>query len=72
MEPFCGGLAVTLGLMPRRAVLNDINPHVINFYDWLKEGLSISLEMANDEAKYYRARDQFTRAQRRRAQRIAL
>src|ERR1019366_7220989 len=32
VEPFCGGLAVTLGLMPDRALLNDINPHLINFY----------------------------------------
>ena len=61
VEPFCGGLAVTLGLMPQRAMLNDINPHVINFYNWLKRGLSISFEMANDEAKYYEARDQFNR-----------
>ncbi len=36
VEPFCGGLAVTLGLMPNRALLNDINPHLINFYRWLK------------------------------------
>jgi len=30
VEPFCGGLAVTLGLRPARALLNDANPHVIN------------------------------------------
>jgi DNA adenine methylase len=59
VEPFCGGLAVTTGLMPQRALLNDINPHVINFYNWLKRGLSISFEMANDETKYYRSRDRF-------------
>jgi DNA adenine methylase len=59
VEPFCGGLAVTLGLMPQRALLSDINPHVMNFYNWLKRGLSISFEMANDEAKYYEARNQF-------------
>ena len=28
VEPFCGGLAVTLGLMLLRALLNDINPHL--------------------------------------------
>ena len=25
VEPLCGGLAVTLGLMPERALLNDLN-----------------------------------------------
>ena len=47
VEPFCGGLAVALGLMPARALLNDINPHVINFYKWLKRGLIITDEMVN-------------------------
>ena len=31
VEPFCGGLAVTLGLMPGRALANDANPYLINF-----------------------------------------
>ena len=39
VEPFAGGLAVALGLLPRRALLNDINPHLIHFYEWLKKGL---------------------------------
>jgi DNA adenine methylase len=59
VEPFCGGLAVTTSLSPRRALLNDINPHVINFYQWLKKGLTISFEMANAEANYYEARSRF-------------
>jgi DNA adenine methylase len=59
VEPFCGGLAVTTGLLPQRALLNDINPHVINFYDWLKRGLRITFEMANDSARYYAARKRF-------------
>lgn len=59
VEPFCGGLAVATGLMPERALLNDINPHVINFYEWLKRGLSISFEMKNDEKHYYRCRERF-------------
>ena len=41
VEPFAGGLAVALGLMPERALLNDINPHLINFYRWLKRGLVV-------------------------------
>ena len=59
VEPFCGGLAVALGLMPRRAILNDINPHLINFYLWLKRGLTTSLTMANNERQFYQHRARF-------------
>jgi len=59
VEPFCGGLAVVLGLGPDRALLNDINPHVINFYRWLKRGLRIRLEMKNESALFYRHRERF-------------
>lgn len=59
VEPFCGGLAVTLGLMPARAVLNDVNPHVINFYRWLKRGLVSDVPMENDERTFYRNRERF-------------
>jgi DNA adenine methylase len=59
VEPFCGGLGVTLGLMPMRAVLNDVNPHLINFYQQLQRGLKVSIEMINDEECFYRHRDRF-------------
>lgn len=59
VEPFCGGLAVALGLMPERALLNDANPHLINFYRWLQRGLTITLDMRNDEALYYAHRARF-------------
>ncbi len=59
VEPFCGGLAVTLGLMPERALLNDINPHLINFFNRLKRGLKITIPMANDAELYYRHRARF-------------
>ena len=59
VEPFCGGLAVTLGLHPERALLNDINPHLINFYRWLKRGLTISMRMVNDESHFYANRVKF-------------
>jgi len=59
VEPFCGGLAVALGLTPRRALLNDINPHLINFYRSLQRGLVIDMAMTNDESRYYAYRARF-------------
>lgn len=59
VEPFCGGLAVSLGLMPDLAAINDINPHVINFYRWLQQGLMITLLMENDKELYYQHRQDF-------------
>ena len=59
VEPFCGGLAVALGLRPREALLNDANPHLINFYNWVQRGLKIGLEMANDAPTYYHHRERF-------------
>jgi DNA adenine methylase len=59
VEPFCGGLAAPLGLQPERALLNDINPHLINFYTHLQRGLSITVEMKNDEQVFYRHRSRF-------------
>jgi DNA adenine methylase len=59
IEPFCGGLSVTLGLSPSRALANDANPHLINFYRWLQKGLQTDLPMENDERLFYRHRERF-------------
>lgn len=59
VEPFCGGLAAALSLMPARALLNDINPHLINFYRWVKRGLVARVAMANDKRLYYAHRARF-------------
>src|SRR5215472_9648528 len=56
VEPFCGGLAVTLGLLPKRALLNDVNPHLIHFYHWLKKGLEMTTPMRNEEELFYEHR----------------
>ena len=61
VEPFCGGLAITIGLMPERALLNDVNTHVINFYQWLKRGLVITDQMVNSKRCYYQCRVRFNR-----------
>lgn len=65
VEPFCGGLAVTLGLRPARALLNDINPHAVNFYWQVSAGLSISMPLRNDAELYYRYRARFNELARR-------
>ena len=61
VEPFCGGLAVAFGLMPGRALLNDVNPHVINFYAWLQRGLTVRMRLENRSAVYYANRREFNR-----------
>ena len=61
VEPFCGGLAVVLGLQPKRALLNDINPHLINFYRQVRNGLEMCIKMRNDETLFYRHRERFNR-----------
>lgn len=57
VEPFVGGMAATFSLSPERALLNDINPHLMNFYYWVKRGLTITMPMTNDEAMYYAYRE---------------
>src|SRR5206468_4243819 len=59
VEPFCGGLGMVLGLRPASALLNDVNPHVINFYRWLQRGLTIPFPMANTSQRYYALRNRF-------------
>ncbi|MGC8876008.1 DNA adenine methylase [Thermus sp.] len=59
VEPFAGGLAAALGLVPERALLNDLNPHLINFYRWVQRGLDPKLPMLPDKTTYYAYRERF-------------
>jgi DNA adenine methylase len=59
VEPFCGGLAAPLGLRPKRASLNDVNPHLINFYLQLQRGLKLTIQMRNEEKAFYLHRSRF-------------
>jgi len=61
VEPFCGGLAVALGLQPERAVLNDLNPHLMNFYAQVRGGLSMKIEARYDQELFYLHRARFNR-----------
>lgn len=59
VEPFSGGAGVAFGLAPRRALLNDSNAHLINFYAHVRRGLSLDIELRYDEDLFYRQRDRF-------------
>lgn len=56
VEPFVGGLGVALYVHPEKALLNDINQHVINFYRWLQRGLVVTITLENDSDLYYKHR----------------
>lgn len=62
VEPFCGGLAVALGLNPSRALLNDANPHLINFYQALQDGLSVETRFENNRSYYLSVREKLNQA----------
>lgn len=59
VEPFVGGMAIALGLQPKQAILNDLNPHLINFYHWLKKGFYVEIPLENREEYYYQCRTRF-------------
>ncbi|MDQ7049204.1 MAG: Dam family site-specific DNA-(adenine-N6)-methyltransferase [Enterobacterales bacterium] len=59
VEPFCGGMAISLGIAPKKALVNDINPHVVNFYHSIQQGLKIDIKMLNDKDFYYQKREEF-------------
>ena len=60
-EPFVGGGAVLFGLLPAKALINDINKALINVYEWIKkapeeflqEVSKLDAEMWEDGKKYY-------------------
>ena len=53
VEPFSGGMAISLGIAPKKARINDLNPHVINFYQQIQNGFEIDALMRNNEKFYY-------------------
>ena len=59
VEPFCGGLAAALALKQKRALLNDINSPLINFYRQIQRGLTVTIEMRNDRQLFYSHRGRF-------------
>ena len=52
-------MAVALGLLPDRALLADVNSHLIHFYQWIQDGLMIDIDMRNDRDCFDAARRRF-------------
>lgn len=68
VEPFCGALGATLGVMPERALLNDANPHLINLYRSIDMGMDTPTQWQNTKEQFedikrrfnlYQFRDKF-------------
>jgi DNA adenine methylase len=61
VDPFVGGMSVPLGLRAEKAIISDINPHLINLYKWLQAGLEYGdlVDFTNQEHIYYINRDRF-------------
>lgn len=60
VELFAGGASISLGLQPAVALLNDTNPHLINFWRHASRGvINGGVFEANDAEFYNVIRDQF-------------
>lgn len=61
VELFAGSCATTFGIAPTNALLNDANPHLINFYRHVQAGDILDLGGLTNEKEYYARRDWFNR-----------
>ncbi len=52
-EPFVGGGALFFSLKPARAVINDLNPHLINLYIQVRDNLDVLLEQVEELLDIY-------------------
>lgn len=72
-EPFMGSGVVGFNVRPRKAIFADINPHIVNFYNAIKDG-SITAGIAKEflehegeilqqqgESYYYEVRERFNK-----------
>ena len=70
IEPFLGSGVVLFNVLPKRALVSDINPHIINFYRSIQNGTITSelvrefltnegARLERDTQWYYHVRDRF-------------
>ncbi len=66
VEPFAGGLAMAFALEPRKALVNDVNDFLIDFYANVAGGMGWTcatpdIKLEHDEKLFYRHRAHFNR-----------
>ena len=62
IELFAGGAALSFALERDKVILNDKNPHLINFYLQIQQGVdifSVGVEFKNDKEIFYKNRTRF-------------
>lgn len=59
VEPFCGALGASLSVNPKRALLNDFNPHLIQLFKGIKRGEEFDILMESNEELFYQYREAF-------------
>lgn len=55
----CGSAAVALGLAPQSALLNDVNPYLVNLFKQVQAGLEVTLEFRHDRETFLAYRQRF-------------
>jgi DNA adenine methylase len=61
IEPFIGGGSVYFYLAPKKAIISDVHPELIDFYQTIKDGYNLDIynfmeTNNNDEETYYKVR----------------
>jgi DNA adenine methylase len=75
-EPFLGGGAIFFHLLPRRAVLTDINPALVNVYECVRDRVEDLIDLLQTHERshclehYYQIRSQHTGSNLERAARL--
>jgi DNA adenine methylase len=75
-EPFLGGGAIFFHLLPRRAVLTDINPSLVNVYECVRDRVEALIEMLQEHERshclehYYQTRSNHVGSNLERAARL--
>jgi DNA adenine methylase len=59
VDLFCGAGSVSLGLLPEKVLMNDLNQSLINFWQCIRVGSTITEELENTEEYFYNCHNRF-------------